>query len=58
MDMGCERIGYWHRYGLVSFDGGDLDYYVIAGPEMKQVVRGYTWLTGTTALPTALRWGI
>lgn len=58
MDMGCERSGYWPRYGLVSFDGGDLDYYVIAGPEMKQVVRGYTWLTGTTALPTALRWGI
>ncbi|WP_420236798.1 glycoside hydrolase family 31 protein [Telmatobacter bradus] len=30
---------------------GPLDYYLIYGPEPKDVVRGYAWLTGTAPLP-------
>ena len=32
-------------------EGGPLDYYVIYGPTPRQVVLGYTWLTGTPPLP-------
>lgn len=52
IDLGCERSGYWPRYGYACFDGGDIDYYVMAGPSMQQVIRRYTALTGTTAMPT------
>lgn len=39
--------------GVYSFgaDGGAIDYYVIYGPEPKQVVTTYAWLTGTAPLP-------
>ena len=30
---------------------GPLDYYVLAGPDPKQVVSAYAWLTGPTPLP-------
>jgi hypothetical protein len=30
-------------------ENGPLDYYVIYGPEPKQVLEGYAWLTGTAA---------
>ncbi len=47
-DMGNEMDNYhgWYRY-YHSF-AGDLDYYVIAGPEVKDVVKTYSWLTGKT----------
>ncbi len=32
-------------------EGGPLDYYFIDGPEPKQVVQTYAWLTGTAPLP-------
>jgi alpha-glucosidase len=32
-------------------EGGPLDYYVIYGPDAKQVLVGYVWLTGPTPLP-------
>ena len=32
-------------------EGGSLDYYLIYGPTPKQVVEGYTYLTGTPPLP-------
>ena len=32
-------------------EGGPLDYYMIYGPNPKQVVEGYTFLTGTPPLP-------
>jgi alpha-glucosidase len=32
-------------------EGGPLDYYVMYGPQPKQVVEDYAWLTGTTSLP-------
>lgn len=45
-DMGNEMDNYhgWYRY--FQSNAGDLDYYIIAGPEVKDVVKRYTWLTG------------
>jgi len=37
-----------YRFGAVD---GPLDYYLIYGPEPKQVVTNWTWLTGRTPLP-------
>ena len=38
---------------LYSFaaEGGPIDYYVFYGPDPKQVIRTYAWLTGTAPLP-------
>jgi alpha-glucosidase len=38
---------------LYSFgaEGGPIDYYVFYGPDPKQVVRAYAWLTGLPPLP-------
>ncbi len=38
------EISYWAN-------GGKLDYYFIAGPQVIDVVKGYGYLTGTTPLP-------
>ena len=40
----------------ISADGGPLDYYIIAGPTVADVVRRYTDLTGKAPLPP--RWGM
>lgn len=50
-DMGCERSGYWNKYSYFCTDGGDIDLFFIYGPEIKEVVKKYTDLTGKTALP-------
>lgn len=52
MDFGKENSGYYY----FAAEGGNLDYYFIAGPEMTAVVEGYTYLTGTTPLPQ--RWSL
>lgn len=39
------------KYYLYGADSGNLDYYFIAGANMQEVVKGYTYLTGTTPLP-------
>lgn len=49
-DVGCERSGYWPKYMYYSADGGELDYFFINGPSMKEVVRRYTDLTGKSVL--------
>ena len=46
-DMGKEDAD---RYFFAA-DGGDLDYYFIAGESMRDIVGAYTGLTGRTALP-------
>lgn len=46
-DMGKENSKYYY-FGAVD---GNLDYYFIYGPSIKEVVGGYTYLTGTTPLP-------
>ncbi|VBB05792.1 Hypothetical protein LUCI_1003 [Lucifera butyrica] len=51
-DMGCERSGYWHKYSYFCADGGELDVFFIYGPQIKDVVKNYTDLTGKTVFPT------
>lgn len=49
-DMGRES----EKYYWFGADQGNLDYYFIGGDSMKEVIREYTYLTGTTPLPQ--RW--
>ena len=51
-DLGQEISGYWERYCYYQTDGGDIDLFLINGPDMKDVISRYTWLTGRTILPT------
>ncbi|WP_100488963.1 glycoside hydrolase family 31 protein [Sporolactobacillus pectinivorans] len=46
-DLGKENSNYY-SFGAVD---GNLNYYFIYGPAVKEVVNGYTYLTGTTPLP-------
>ncbi|HBF39329.1 MAG TPA: alpha-glucosidase [Firmicutes bacterium] len=50
-DLGCEHSNYWERYNYYCADGGELDFFFIYGPSLSNVIRGYTDLTGKTALP-------
>ncbi|MEY4762041.1 MAG: hypothetical protein RLZZ200_1897, partial [Pseudomonadota bacterium] len=36
---------------VIGAEGGAIDYYVMAGPAPKDIVRSYAWLTGTPPLP-------
>ena len=47
-----------HHRNVYSFgaDGGEIDYYFIAGPHPKQVIERFTELTGRTPLPP--RWAL
>lgn len=51
-DMGNERSGYWDSYCYYQADGGDIDLFFLNGPDAASVIRRYTWLTGTQAMPT------
>lgn len=51
-DMGGELSGYWDRYCYYQADGGDIDLFLLNGPEPAQVVDNYTLLTGRSAMPT------
>ena len=57
-DLGQEIAGYWERYCYYQTDGGDIDLFLINGPDMKDVITRYTWLTGRTILPTKDRFEI
>ena len=46
-DMGYESDAYY-SFGAV---GGELDYYFIAGESIREIIMGYTWLTGRAPLP-------
>lgn len=46
-DLGKENSKYLY-YGA---EDGNLDYYFLYGPTIKEVVKGYSYLTGTTPLP-------
>lgn len=52
MDFGRESAGYYY----FAAEGGNLDYYFLAGPAMTDVIKEYTYLTGTTPLPQ--RWSL
>ncbi|MCF6165221.1 alpha-glucosidase [Furfurilactobacillus rossiae] len=49
-DLGKENQGYYF-YSAVD---GNIDYYVLGGKTLKDVISNYTYLTGTTPLPQ--RW--
>ncbi|MCR5448798.1 MAG: DUF4968 domain-containing protein [Solobacterium sp.] len=49
-NMGREKRNYWHRYSTYSTDAGDIDLFLINGPDMHDVIRRYTDLTGKSAL--------
>ena len=50
VDLGREIDNYHGPYRHVVADGGDLDLFVIAGPDPAEVTRRFTWLTGRPAL--------
>ena len=45
-DLGCELDAYHGRYRYYQADDGDLDYYLIYGPSIEQVVEKFAALTG------------
>ncbi len=49
-DLGAERSNYHGLFRSFTATGGKLDYYVIAGPQIADVTRRFTWLTGRPAL--------
>lgn len=49
-NMGREKRNYWHRYSTFRADAGDIDLFFMAGPTIRDVVRNYTTLTGTSIL--------
>jgi len=55
-DLGCELDNYHGSYRYMVADSGDLDLYVIAGPDPAAVTRRFTWLTGEPALMP--RWAL
>lgn len=55
-DMGKELDNYHGCYRYYRAERPDLDYYFLAGPRVKHVVRRYAWLTGKMALPP--RWSL
>ncbi|BAY47427.1 glycoside hydrolase family protein [Scytonema sp. HK-05] len=46
-DIGAEKPGVWK----METRGGELDYYIIYGPEPAEILRTYTQLTGKMPLP-------
>ncbi len=56
IDLGCELDNYHGLFRSIRADGGDIDMYVIAGPEPVQVTQRFTWLTGKPALMP--RWSL
>lgn len=49
-DMGREKSNYWKPHSRYRTDGGDVDLFLIAGPQIRQVVQRYTDLTGKSAM--------
>lgn len=49
-DMGVEHSNYHHRYSYFCADGGDLDLFILNGPEISNVVKHYTDITGKSAM--------
>lgn len=47
-DLGNELDNYHGYYKYYNAEDGDLDYYIILGPEIKNVTQRFSWLTGKT----------
>ncbi len=55
-DMGQERDNYYGQYRYYQAEAGDLDYYMIFGPQISDVVQKFSTLIGRPALPP--RWSL
>lgn len=55
-DMGNELDNYHGLYRYYNAEDGDLDYYIILGPKVKNVTERFSWLTGNTIF--APKWSI
>ncbi|NDJ76805.1 MAG: glycoside hydrolase family 31 protein [Chloroflexi bacterium] len=55
-DLGREHSNYYEPYRYYQADDGDLDYYLIYGPDIPSVVQKFTALTGRMILPP--RWSL
>lgn len=55
-DMGRELDNYHGHYRYFVADHGDLDLYFIAGDQLRDITRTFTWLTGRPAMMP--RWSI
>jgi alpha-glucosidase len=55
-DLGCERDNYFGPYRYYEAEDGDLDFYLLLGPRLKDVTPKFLALTGRTALPP--RWSL
>lgn len=49
-NMGKEKSNYWKMHSRYRADSGDIDLFLIAGPQIRDVVRRYTDLTGKSAM--------
>lgn len=56
VDLGQEIDNYHGPYRSVVAESGDLDLYMIAGPDPMAVTRRFTWLTGRPAMMP--RWSL
>ncbi|MEJ9313714.1 glycoside hydrolase family 31 protein [Priestia megaterium] len=50
-ELGTELDNYHELYRYYQAKQGDLDYYIIGGPKVKDVTRKFSWLTGQTIFP-------
>jgi len=55
-EMGGELDAYHERYRYYQADDGDIDYYLIYGPSIEQVVEKFSALIGRPVLPP--RWSL
>jgi len=55
-DLGCEIDNYHGPYRYFMAEHGDLDMYFVGGPQVRDVVRRFTWLTGRPAMMP--RWSL
>lgn len=56
VDFGATLDNYHGLFRSYQADDGDLDYYVLAGPAVPDVVRRWSWMTGGQAFPP--RWSL
>lgn len=56
-DLGAMRSAYWQRYSSFTAEAGECDWYFINGPQLADVLRNYTELTGRSVLLPGYAYG-
>ncbi len=49
-NIGRRKSNYWKRHAIYRTDSGDVDLFIINGPEVRSVIERYTDLTGKSAM--------